>query len=211
MSFDPGNDLLLRQLRCVLHPLDALPMDEGSNTPLMRAWFGIDMFREAAVLIGLVPRDDGWKVLLTLRNGGLRHHGGQVAFPGGARDPDDADAIAVALRETREELAIPSALIHPLGALDPMATVSGFRVTPIVARLDSAYVARPDPREVADAFEVSFDALRDPANLGQVDMQMGDHVRHVLEYRLLQSVSPHRIWGASAMMLDDLRKRLEQA
>jgi len=209
MSFHAGNDALLRQLRQVLHPLDALPMGEGANAPLMRAWFGIETFREAAVLIGLAPRDDGWKVLLTLRNGGLRHHGGQVAFPGGARDPGDADAIAVALRETREELDIAAASIHPLGTLDPLATVSGFRVTPIVAWLDPAYVASPDPREVADAFEVSLDALRDPANLGQVEMQMGDGIRHVLEYRLPQAVSPHRIWGASAMMLDDLRLRLE--
>lgn len=209
MSFDAGNDALLRRLRHVLHPLDALPTGEGANAPLMRAWFGIERFREAAVLIGLVPRADDWKVLLTLRNGGLRHHGGQVAFPGGARDPDDADAIAVALRETREELAIPAALVCPLGALDPMATVSGFRVTPIVAWLDPTYVAKPDPHEVADAFEVSLGALRDPGNLGQVEMTMGDGVRHVLEYRLPPSVSPHRIWGASAMMLDDLRQRLE--
>lgn len=209
MSSDAGNDGLLRRLHRVLHPLDALPTGEGANAPLMRAWFDIEHFREAAVLIGLVPRDDGWKVLLTLRNGDLRHHGGQVAFPGGARDPGDVDAIAVALRETREELDIPAALIRPLGTLDPLATVSGFRVTPIVARLDPAYVPRPDPDEVADAFEVSLAALRDPSNLGQVEMRMGDGIRHVLEYRLPQSVSPHRIWGASAMMLDDLRLRLE--
>ncbi|MBS0225050.1 MAG: CoA pyrophosphatase [Proteobacteria bacterium] len=209
MTFNADNNALLRRLRRVLHPLDALPMGEGANAPLMRAWFGIERFREAAVLIGLVPRGDDWKVLLTLRHGGLRHHGGQVAFPGGARDPDDADAIAVALRETREELDIAATLVRPLGALDPMATVSGFRVTPIVAWLDPGYVAKPDPHEVADAFEVSLGALRDPANLGQVEMTMGGDVRHVLEYRLPSSVSPHRIWGASAMMLDDLRQRLE--
>lgn len=209
MNDDSGSDVLLRRLHRSLHPLDALPTGEGANAPLMREWFGIDRFREAAVLIGLVPRGEGWKVLLTLRTDRLRHHGGQVAFPGGALDPDDPDAIATALRETREELDIPSALIHPLGALDPMATISGFRVTPIVARLDAGYVATPNPREVADAFEVSLEALRDTSNLGQVEMKMGDNIRHVLEYRLPHALSPHRIWGASAMMLDDLRQRLE--
>ncbi|NUS39560.1 MAG: CoA pyrophosphatase, partial [Lysobacter sp.] len=104
-------------------------------------------------------------VLLTRRTEDLRHHAGQVSFPGGRIEPGDRDAIAAALRETEEEVGIAANQLSPLGFLDPLATVSGFRVLPVVALVDPAYEARPDPREVADVFEVPLATLLDPPSL----------------------------------------------
>ena len=108
---------------------------------------------QAAVLLPLVERDSGLHLLLTRRSSQLRHHGGQVSFPGGRVDPGDAGPVAAALRESAEEIALPAAQIAPLGFLDPFVTVSGFRVIPVVAAVDPDYVARPNPAEVADWFD----------------------------------------------------------
>ncbi len=188
-----------------LHPLDSYPRGEGANAADLRRVLGIDVFRDAAVLVGLVPRDTGLQVLLTLRTADLRQHAGQVSFPGGGCEPDDADAAATALRETQEETGIDRALVTPLGTLDPLATVSAFRVVPVVARIDAGYIAHPDPHEVADVFEVPFDWLMQPGNLTRIEVAMGDSVRHVPEFIRDDAITPHRIWGVTAMILDNLR------
>ncbi|HEY4560649.1 MAG TPA: CoA pyrophosphatase, partial [Lysobacter sp.] len=116
------------RLRAALHPLDAPPRGDGWNLAELDGLVEAAAFRDAAVLVGLVPRDDGLRVLLTRRNDALRNHGGQVSFPGGRVDPGDADAIDAALRETTEEVGIPRELVVPIGYLDPVATITGFRV-----------------------------------------------------------------------------------
>jgi len=192
-----------------LHPLDHPTRGEGSNAADLRRVLGIEAFRDAAVLVGLVPRESGVQVLLTLRTTDLRHHAGQVSFPGGRSESGDADALATALRETHEETGIEPVRVMPLGTLDPLATVSAFRVVPVVARIDPAYIARPDPREVADVFEVPFDWLMQPGNLTRIEVAMGDSVRHVPEFVRDDTITPHRIWGVTAMILDNLRTLLE--
>ena len=160
--------------------------------------------REAAVLVAVTDRPEPG-VLLTVRREHMRTHAGQVSFPGGRIEASDRDAVAAALRETEEEIGVPAGLIAPLGFLDPLVTITGFRVLPLVAVIDPAYVARPDPNEVADVFEVPLAFLLDPDNLTTRTLEYKGRARHVLEYRY----PSQRIWGATASMLLNLRQRLE--
>ena len=201
------SDALDRVLRA-LHPLDALPAE--------RAWNHCELddlmpptLREAAVLMGLVDREDGPRVLFTRRTEHLRHHAGQVSFPGGAMEPGDADAVAAALRETHEEIGVEAASIEPLGLLDPMATITGFRVVPVVARIDPGYRAIPDPNEVAEVFELPLDFLLAPDSLFHAEMPWRGRIRRIAELRPWPGGDHARVWGATAIIIDNLRQRLE--
>lgn len=160
---------------------------------------------DAAVLVALVPRASGVHVVLTRRTEDLRTHAGQVSFPGGRIETDDGGPVGAALREAQEEIGVAATLIDPLGLLDPLATISGFRVVPVVAALDPGYRATPDPREVAEVFEAPLDELLDPAGLHALALEFRGRARTVYEYR---RPGP-RIWGATASMLLNLRTRLE--
>nr|WP_281383367.1 DUF1289 domain-containing protein [Pseudoxanthomonas broegbernensis] len=193
-------------LRGVLHPLPRPPAGEGWNRSELDDLLPPAPLAEAAVLVGLVPRaGSGTQVLLTLRTDTLRHHGGQVSFPGGRVEPQDAGVLAAALRESREEIALCDRQVAPLGYLDPFLTISGFRVTPVVAAVDPDYVPRPEPGEVAAVFEVPLDYLMSAAHLRQVEIDYGGRPRSVLEY----DWPGQRIWGATAAILYNLRRRLE--
>lgn len=197
----PERERLLR----ALYPPHAAPAGPGWNHEELVDVLAGSVSAEAAVLAGLVPRHDGTRVLLTRRNDALRHHGGQVSFPGGRIEPSDADAAAAALRESCEEIALPPAQASVLGYLDPFLTVSGFRVTPVVAVIDPAFVPVPQPDEVAEVFEVPLAFLMDPGNLRGIDIEFRGRPRRVLEY----AWPGQRIWGATAAILLNLRRRLE--
>ncbi|PPU02818.1 CoA pyrophosphatase [Xanthomonas arboricola] len=194
------------QLRRALYALDTAPDGPGWNHAELVDLTEGGASAEAAVLCGLVPRARGTTVLLTRRTDSLRHHAGQVSFPGGRVEPSDADAAAAALRESCEEIALGAGQVHALGYLDPFLTVSGFRVTPVVAVIDPAFVAVPQPEEVAEVFEVPLAYLMDPDNLRSVELEFRGRPRRVLEY----GWPGHRIWGATAAILLNLRRRLEQ-
>jgi 8-oxo-dGTP pyrophosphatase MutT (NUDIX family) len=198
----------LERIRAALHPLDAAPSAPCWNLAELEGLLPSTDPVAAAVLVGLVPRPEGLRVLLTRRTDALRHHAGQVSFPGGRIEPGDADAVAAAVRETGEEIGIGPTQITPLGFLDAIATVTGFRVCPVVATVAVDYVAHPDAREVDEVFEVSFDHLMTPANLRFVSMQWRGGARAVPEF--VDHVHPgQRIWGVSASILLNLRQRLE--
>jgi 8-oxo-dGTP pyrophosphatase MutT (NUDIX family) len=210
-----GLDLM--HLRAVLHPVDAPPAGPGWNHDDLVDVLPDMPLREAAVLVGLVTRSEGWQVLLTRRTDELRHHAGQVSFPGGRIEPDDRDAIAAALRESHEEIGLQAAQAAPVGFLDPLCTITGFRVLPLVAMVDPEFVPRPDPGEVAEVFEVPLDYLLDPANLNTFDINTmlgrpipGGRPRRVLEF--VDRGNPRqRIWGATASILYNLRERIAAA
>ena len=196
----------ISRLRPVLYPLDAPPSGPAWNQDnLADLLQPAARLAEAAVLVGLVQRAGAIHVVLTRRSDSLRKHGGQVAFPGGRVDPEDADAIAAAVRETGEEVGIPAHQIVPLGLLDPLATISHFRILPVVAAIEPGFVARPNPDEVAEVFEVPLRYLLDPSNLVHRQIEYQGRPREIVEYRYPEQ----RIWGATAAILYNLRQRLE--
>lgn len=197
----PLGQQLLRAVRA----LDDPPGSRGWNHADLQDILETTERSPAAVLVPIVDRPEGFSVLLTRRTEHLSAHAGQVSFPGGRMEPADADAIATALRETREEVGIGAELLRPFGYLDSLETVSGFWVTPVVAWLDSGYHARPDPNEVAHVFEVPLDFFRAAGNLHQLHLSFRGRPREVFEF----THASERIWGATAAMLLNLVRRLE--
>ncbi len=202
----------LSQLHTALYPLAAMPTGEGWNIDELADLLPMPRIAaQAAVLVPLIPRDNGVQVLLTRRTDALRHPGGQVSFPGGRIEAADADPVAAALREASEEVGLAPALARPLGYLDPLATITGFRVLPVVAWVDPAFIAVPDPAEVSDVFEVPLSWLMAHANLRRIDIDYRGRLRGVLEFRSSPAAPTQRIWGATASILLNLRERLEHA
>lgn len=191
-----------------LHPLHSPPTAAPWNLGELEGLLPPMPLREAAVLVGLVPRSDGWQALLTRRTDGLRHHPGQVSFPGGRIEAADADAQAAALREAHEEIGLDAGQVRALGWLDPLATITGFRVLPLVAEIAPGFIARPDPGEVAEVFEVELARLLLPGNLQRQAIDIGGRTRHVLSFD--EALSPgRRIWGVTASILYNLRERIQ--
>ncbi|MDR6992677.1 8-oxo-dGTP pyrophosphatase MutT (NUDIX family) [Luteimonas sp. 3794] len=200
------------RLTRALHPLDAPPPARGWNFEELDGLLdGTVALREAAVLVGLVRRAEGLQAVLTRRTDTLRHHAGQVSFPGGRQEPGDGSPLQAALREACEEIGLAASQVRPLGYLDPLATITGFRVTPVVAMLDPGFEPVPEPGEVAEVFEAPLAFLMAPTSLRRVDIEFGGRIRQVLEFETLSHAPTHRIWGATASILLNLRNRLERA
>lgn len=196
-------DDLLERLRGALLPLEAPPGPRGWNHEDMAELIGDAPRRPAAVLIGI--RDDReQRVVLTVRTDTLQQHAGQVAFPGGRVEPDDVDVVATALRESEEEIGLDAGMVTPLGFLEAFETISGYSVTPVVARIAANAVLKPDPGEVAEVFEVPFAFFLEPANLRRYTMDFRGHRREMVEFLH----AGYRIWGVTAAILYNLLKRM---
>jgi len=194
------------RIRRALHPLDAPPTSS--------AWNRIDLadllpdesdLVPAAVLVPIIDRDGTLTVLLTERDENLANHGGQVSFPGGRIDARDDSAVAAALRELDEEVGINASFVEPLGFLDPYDTVTRFRVTPVVARVRPGFTIVPQAGEVADVFEAPLSVFLDPDALILREIEYRGKMRNIHEFQ----VEGRRVWGATASMLLNLRKRIE--
>lgn len=160
--------------------------------------------RPASVLVGVVDREPGATVILTLRSAHLSSHAGQIAFPGGRMDDGDVSLIHTALRETHEEIGLEPDSIKPLGLLDAYTTRTGFRIVPVLALVSEDMALEADEREVEDVFEVPLEFLMDAAN-------------HQLHSRLWQGkerqfyampYGERYIWGATAGILRIMYERL---
>ncbi|MBL8096082.1 MAG: CoA pyrophosphatase [Anaerolineales bacterium] len=158
--------------------------------------------RPAAVLMPLYLDHGVWHLLLTQRTDTVSTHKGQVAFPGGRADPEDRDAVHTALRETEEEIGLAPDSVDVLGYLDDLITVTRYRVTPVVARIEWPVPLRLSTHELSAVFGVPVDWLADPAT-------------RVIEYRDPPVPGPRLevihwpyngfdIWGATARMILNL-------
>ncbi|MEL6410807.1 MAG: CoA pyrophosphatase [Pseudomonadota bacterium] len=153
--------------------------------------------REAAVLIPIDLTPDGARLWLTKRSSALKHHPGQVAFPGGKKDESDVDLTATALREAEEEIGLPPENVELLGIMPPHETVTGFSATPVVGRVKVPFVPKPEAGEVEEAFSVPLSHALDLENYAVQSRRWRGARRHYYAVPF----GPYYIWGATARML----------
>jgi 8-oxo-dGTP pyrophosphatase MutT (NUDIX family) len=177
----------------LLDPVEAAGLDVHGRT-------------DAAVLVPLYLQDDEPHVVLTRRREDLRRHAGEISFPGGRQDPEDADLCATALREAEEEIGLARDGVELVGALQPVPTIAtGYAVYPFVGLIEPGQSWRPAEAEVAEVLELPLRALRD--GYGRRRM-----LRRGIPFRTdTYVVGDHLVWGATARMLADLFDRVDAA
>jgi 8-oxo-dGTP pyrophosphatase MutT (NUDIX family) len=156
-------------------------------------------YPEAAVLVP-ITRSDEPQVVLTLRASGLSTHGGEVAFPGGRRDPEDRDLVRTALREAEEEIGLPPGLVEIIGPLSTLVSRHGIQVTPYVGLVPDFVEYRANDAEIAAVFSVPLEFFRqDPRETTHRIDYLG-RSWYVPSYRY----GGYKIWGLTAIMLVEL-------
>ena len=162
--------------------------------------------RPAGVLVPISVATGTPRLILTKRSSALKHHPGQIAFPGGKQDEGDADVTAAALREAQEEIGLPPNLPEILGHLPKHETVTSFTVTPVVAILRTPFQPIPEPGEVDEVFSVPLAHVLNPANYIVESRRWRGHKR----YYYAVPFGPYYIWGATARMLRGLAARVSE-
>jgi 8-oxo-dGTP pyrophosphatase MutT (NUDIX family) len=198
-------DDVLPRLHARLEPIvDVVDRPTYSDFDLSGERPSAPILKRAAVLVPLVPREYGLGVILTRRASDLPTHAGQIAFPGGRCEANDADVGATALREAHEEVGLDPSYVTLIGAADAYETVTRFAVTPVVGLVDPRARLTADAREVDEIFEVPLAFLMDPAN-------------HVPQERVYDGTTrrfyampygDYYVWGATAGMLRALYLRV---
>ena len=188
-------------------PLDVIEYPGSEHWPVsLRQQLGATL-TPAGVLIPVFDRhSDGLSVLLTQRSAELKHHAGQISFPGGRMEADDADIAATALRETHEEVGIVREKVSIVGYLDPMPTITGYAVTPVVGLVNADVALKLDHSEVEFSFEVPLHFLLDDGNRRIVQRELHGKRFPMVEFHY----DGMRIWGATAMMIIQFIKILNK-
>ena len=159
--------------------------------------------REAAVLMPIFEWEREYYFLLTRRTEEVQTHKGQISFPGGMREGDEA-LIETALRETLEEVGIEKNRIEPLGRFHDYISIHGYRVTPFAGFIDGPFTTVPQVHEVAEVLQVPFRIFWDPDRLRIEKRTVGDGEENVYFY----SYGNHQIWGLTARIIKDFMETL---
>jgi len=194
------NDLTDRLFQALEGPFrPSSDFDLNHDTPLPEQ----RKLRPAAVLVAVLPGPMP-AVVLTKRSSRLKHHPGQIAFPGGKCDPGDADATATALREAQEEVGLDPEIVSVQGYLPPHETVTGFSVTPVLARINTPFNPVPEAGEVDEVFHAPLAHLLDPARYSI----QSRYWRRQRRYYYTVPYGPYYIWGATARILRSLAEQV---
>ncbi len=191
-----------------LSPPDWQPEMRGDRARALQA-----ATRPASVLIAVVTHAAVPSILLTQRTAHLKHHSGQIAFPGGSAEAHDLSAVATALRETREEIGLNPEQVEIIGSMPKYHTVTGYLVTPVVGLVTPGFTLLPDPAEVAEVFEVPLGFLMDPRNhqRRRIVIDAAERTFFSMPYRPSAERGEYFIWGATAAMLRNLFRFLSAA
>lgn len=173
------------------HDYDLMPHPEGLGAV------------KAAVLLPVILQGEP-SLMFTRRTESLARHSGQVSFPGGRSEAGDLSPMETALRETFEETGIAASFVTVAGYLDRYLTGTGFDIQPVVGLLAGGFALTPDPREVAEIFEVPLAFLCDPANRRRESCEIGGRKRDFYTF----TYQNHEIWGATAAIVVNLAERL---
>lgn len=161
--------------------------------------------RQAAVLIGFVERSNGLNIIFTKRASHLRHHPGQISFPGGKVESSDPSLEFTAVREAEEEIGIDQHSIQIVGALPPLPTISQFLVTPVVALIDANYQSQIDTNEVELLFEAPASFILNPKNLFTQQFQIKGFNHRVFAV----PYNHHFIWGVTGQIIEALQQQIQ--
>jgi 8-oxo-dGTP pyrophosphatase MutT (NUDIX family) len=160
--------------------------------------------KPAAVLVPIIARAGELQVLFTQRSLAMRAHPGQISFPGGGRDAGDVDIVATALREADEEIGLDPRFVRVIGMLDDYPTISNYRITPVVGLVDPSAQVRADGVEATALLEIPLAFVLDAANY-----RRGTIEREGVEVWFYEiQFGAHRVWGATAGMLNNLREKI---
>lgn len=195
---DPLRQKLMAALAATGAPSSDYDLNTGITLPPGRK------LKPAAVLVGIEDQGAKSLLILTKRASALKHHPGQIAFPGGRQDAEDRDLIHTALREAEEEVGLAADQAQVLGTLPAHETVTGYQVTPVLALITPGFDPVPEPGEVDEVFRVPLDHVLNPDNFRAEGRHWQGHKR--LYYTV--PYGPYYIWGATARILRALADRM---
>ncbi len=162
--------------------------------------------RQASVLVPIIEAAGGPRLILTMRAPTLKHHPGQIAFPGGKVDKDDEGLVEAALREAEEEIGLPRDDVDALGCLPAHETVTGFVATPVLGLVSSGFEPRTQDGEVAEVISVPLAHVLERGNYSIQSRRWRGARRHYFTVPW----GPYYIWGATARMLRALADRMAE-